>query len=545
MREARVPVLIVGGGPTGLAASLLLSRHGVPSLLIERHFATSMHPRARGLNVRTMELLRTWGLEPSARAAASDLDRAVDVVWAPTLTAPETRRMRFGGASEWLAADSPTTSAGCMQSELEKVLVQAARSYGPGELRFGLELTALSQDYDGVTATVVDRVSGDEMIVRTEWVIAADGAHSTIRSLLGISLVGPGPLFHRMGIYFRADLREVGASRPALVYVVSPPEGSGVFGPVNLADLWVYMAPYHPDRGDWPEDFTDKRCVQLVRGAVGIQDLDVDVLSALPWSGAAATADRFRDGRVFLAGDAAHLIAPAGGQAMNVGIQDVHNLVWKLAGHIGGWAGDGLLDTYEAERRPFALAVNDDVARNVAAGPGAPRLEQFSNRGRVLGVSYESSAVIPDGAQLPAVRNPVVDYVPTARPGSRAPHIWLRRGDQRISALDLFDTEFVLLTGPTGGAWCLAGEQVADCLGVPLRCYSVGSDGPLIDEAGTWLKLYGIGPDGAVLVRPDGYVAWRAHPATSRHAARLADAFGRILSIDPAARCTVTANPCR
>lgn len=244
---------------------------------------------------------------------------------------------------------------------------------------------------------------------------------------------------------------------------------------------------------------------------------------------AAATAERFRAGRVFLAGDAAHLIPPAGGQALNVGIQDVHNLAWKLAGHLAGWAGAGLLDTYEAERRPFALAVTADAAANVAAGSGGQRVEQFSNRGRVLGVSYDSAAVIPDGTPPPQVDNPVTDYVPTARPGSRAPHLWLWRGDQRLSALDLYDTSFALLTGPAGRPWQQAAEQAAHKLGVPLESHLIGPDAPLVDRTDEWLNLYGSAPDGAILVRPDGHVAWRAKSSTTT--AHFDLALRRILAL--------------
>jgi putative polyketide hydroxylase len=529
MQRSEVSVLIVGGGPVGLSASLLLSRHGVGSLLVERHPGTSVHPKARGLNVRTLELFRVWGLEAAVRAAAGELERAVDVVWAPTLVAPETRRAPYGGEGERLQADSPTTSAGCAQDRLEPILLEAARADGLGEVHFGRELRALSQDDDGVVATIVDRGGGEETTVRAAYVIAADGAQSHVRSMLGIGMVGPGALGHRMGIYFRADLREIGDDRPALLYFVSPPEGGGVIAAVNLADLWLYMAPFRPEQGERVEDFSHDRCVQLVRGAVGIEDLDVEVLSALPWAAAAAIAERFREGRVFLAGDAAHLIPPTGGQAMNVGIQDVHNLVWKLAARLGGWAGDGLLDTYESERRPFAVAVIDDATRNLGVR-GRP--EQFSNRGRVLGVSYDSTAIVPDGSDLPAVANPVIDYAPTARPGSRGPHLWLWRGEQQISTLDLYDTSFVLLTGPTGPAWRVAGEQVAERLGIPVRCYAVGPDGPLIDTTGAWPSLYGVGRDGAVLVRPDGHVAWRTQTTDANPATALIAAFRRILSLD-------------
>jgi hypothetical protein len=300
---------------------------------------------------------------------------------------------------------------------------------------------------------------------------------------------------------------------------------------VNLADRWLYMAPVRSDQGKRVEDFTEERCVQLVRAATGVADLDVRILAAQPWEMAAATATRFRDGPVFLAGDAAHLIPPTGGQAMNVGIQDVHNLVWKLAGVLRGWAGPRLLDTYDAERRPFALAVTADATQNLAAG-GGRRPGHFNNRGRVLGVSYDSSGVIPDGAALPAVENPVVDYVPAARPGSRAPHLWLWRGDERISTLDLYDTRFVLLTGPTGQQWFAAGADVGTRLGIPLDYYTVGPDGALIDRAGEWAALHGVTDDGAVLVRPDGHVAWRASSAGSDPAARLTAALQRIVARD-------------
>lgn len=527
--ERQLDVLIVGGGPVGLSASLLLSRHGLRSLLLERHPGVSVHPKARGLNVRTVELFRTWGIEPDVRAAAMELDRARDVVWSLTLLAPETRRAPYGGAAEQQHVDSPTTGARCAQDKLEPVLLQAARSYGVGELRFGQEVVGLQQEEDTVLATIADRASGRETSVRASWVIAADGAQSQVRSTLGVRMIGPGALAHRMGIYFRADLAKVGQDRPALLYMLTPPEGPGVMAAVNLADLWLYMAPFRPGDGETINDFTTERCIGLVRSAVGDDGLDVEVLSALPWSASAAVAERFREGRVFFAGDAAHLIPPTGGQAMNVGIQDVHNLAWKLAGQFGGWAGQGLLDSYELERRPLALAVIDDASQNV--GGFGQRQEQFSNRGRVLGVAYDSRAVVADGTDLPTAVNPIVDYIPTARPGSRAPHLWLWRDGARVSTLDLFDKEFVLLTGGAGQAWKAAASRAANEVGVPLRSYSVGPDGDLVDPSDDWPTLYGISPDGAVLVRPDGHVAWRVRSASGDQSSRLLSALRQVLSL--------------
>lgn len=530
MPEADLPVLVVGGGPVGLSASLLLSRHGVRSLLVERHSGTSIHPKARGLNVRTLELFRVLGIEPAVRAAAHELERARDVVWASTLLGPETRRVPYGGAGELEQEDSPTTGAGCAQDKLEPVLLEAAVSGGVGEIRFGLELVSLEQDEHRVTAGVEDRNSGREELVRASFVIAADGAESSIRSMLGIGMPGSRDLFHRMGIYFRADLRDVGRDRPALLYLLSPPEGAGVMAAVNLADLWLYMAPFSPGEGERVEDFDQRRCIQLVRSAVGDDDLDVEVLSALPWTASAAIAEHFRKGRVFLAGDAAHLIPPTGGQAMNVGILDAHNLAWKLVGNVAGWAGPPLLDTYELERRPFALGVMEDASRNI--GGLGQRPEQFSNRGRFLGVSYDSPAVIPDGTDLPVVANPHIDYVPTARPGSRAPHTWLQRLGKRISTLDLFDNSFTLLTGNRDQAWQTAGLRATEQLRVPLRCYSIGAGGDLIDQSDEWPRLYGAGVEGAVLVRPDGHVAWRATSSQGDPSNDLVAALRRILALE-------------
>jgi putative polyketide hydroxylase len=252
-------------------------------VLIERRVGTSVHPKARGLNVRTLELFRVWGIEAAVRAAGAELNAlngALDIVWAPTLVAPETMRMPYGGAGERWATDSPTTSAWCPQEKLEPVLlVEATRSYGLGGVRFYQELTGLHQDGTGVTATVLDCATGVQDTIRAEWVIAADGARSTVRSLLGIGSVGPGPLFHRMGIHFRADLGEIIAQRQAHMFFVSPLGGGGPIGPQNLAEnRWRYQAPFHPERGERTDDFSAKRCVQLVRDAVGVEDLEVELL---------------------------------------------------------------------------------------------------------------------------------------------------------------------------------------------------------------------------------------------------------------------------
>ncbi|MHB8590257.1 MAG: FAD-dependent monooxygenase [Candidatus Dormibacteraceae bacterium] len=525
--EEEVPVLIVGGGPVGLSMSLLLSRHGMRSLLIERHAGTSIHPRARGLNVRTMELFRVWGLEASVRAAGAALETARDVVWATALVAEETRRAPYGGDPERLQADSPTMGVGCAQDELEPVLLAAARARTLGEVRFNYELDAFEQDPDGVTATVHERTSGEETTIRAAYLIAADGADSPIRASLGARMIGSGVLAHRMSIYFQADLTDVVADRPALLYFISNAEARGIFAGVNMRDRWVFVTEFDLEQ-EPAERYTEERCIELVRKASGLDNLAVKIISALPWKVSAQAAERFRHGRAFLAGDAAHLIPPLGGQALNVGIQDAHNLAWKLAAVLGGWAGPGLLETYDSERRAVAAWVTEEVSLNAKAS--GSRLEQFSNRGMVLGTSYESSAVVGDGSMPAQVLNPVTDYIPTARPGGRAPHIWLQRGGQRISTIDLFDTEFALLAGPTANPWCRAAEDVRRRRRLPLSAHTIGPDGDLVDEDGNWPELYGIKPDGAVLVRPDGHVAWRANHGVSDPSVELDEVLRKVLA---------------
>ena len=524
-------MLIVGGGPVGLCTSLLLSRLGVTSLLVERHASTSIHPRARGLNVRTMELLRSWGLENEVREAGRALENATEVVWAESLAGRELRRVAAGGRRrEDTRPVSPTTGCACAQDELEPVLLANARSYGVGSIAFDHELTGLEPGAAGVIATLRNNSTGQEMTVQSGYLVAADGADSGVRQALQVAAPGPGILNRQVGIYFEAPLGHLVADRPAVLYFIENAAISGLFAAVDNADRWVF---YTPRPADWDQaagGLPAGRCVELVRLAAGLPDLDVRVLDVLPWAMAAQTAERFRVGRVFLAGDAAHLIPPVGGYGMNTGIQDAHNLAWKLAGVLAGWAGPSLLDTYEAERQPVARFVTEQALLNMRQ-PGRP--EQYATLGLALGISYESAAVVPDGTPAPQVANPVTDYLPAARPGSRAPHAWLHRNAERVSAIDLFDTAFTLLAGASGQRWRDAAATAARQLGVPLTACTIGQGGDLGDEDGTWAQLYEITPNGAVLVRPDGHVAWRSAAAVTQPQAELVHVLQLVLGQAP------------
>jgi hypothetical protein len=338
---------------------------------------------------------------------------------------------------------------------------------------------------------------------------------------------------HFVNVFFRAQLGPLVAERPAWSYAVFTSELAGAFVTIDGGNEWIMHR--NLDEGERVEDFTPERCVEAVRAGTGLPELNVDVLSVRSWIMGAELSDRFRAGRIVLTGDAAHRTTPDGGVGMNTGIASAHNVAWKVGAVAAGWAGEPLLDTYEQERRAvaqrnvdysaqrgeglikMALAIRAgdlDTVREAIAARGAMGTRQ----GMDLGYTYESAAIVPDGSEPPAVENPMRDYVQNARPGARAPHLWLEDGR---STLDLFGEGMVLITGAGGEAWARAANDVAD--GTPLTTQA-------LPDGGRPAELYGLGPDGAVLVRPDGFVAWRARSAPSDPAAALRDALATALA---------------
>jgi putative polyketide hydroxylase len=544
MHEAdhRVPVLIVGGSLVGLSLSLFLGRHGVPHTLVERHPATSIHPRGRGNNVRTMELFRVAGMEPRIKEAASLLADNHGILQTPSLV---------GDAGEWLfkeidpggglARFSPSRWCLCSQNDLEPVLLEGARELG-GDLRYSTELVSFEQDAEGVTARVRHRDTGREQTVRADYLVAADGPRSPVRERLGIGQAGPGELFHNVSITFRSKLlADVVGDRRFIVCYLTDPEGDGALLPVDNRENWVFHAPWHPERGQTMEDFTDERCARHIRRAVGHPDLDVEVTGKASWHAAERVADRYSAGRVFLAGDSAHEMSPTGAFGSNTGIQDAHNLAWKLAAVLDGWAGPGLLETYGTERRPVAQATSARAsARSVEhSHPGYspdPGLGRGGARGGILNVALGYH--YPRGAVVGA--DPATPVVPeemrlTGLPGSRAPHMWLRRSSQQLSTLDLYERSMVLLCderGTTG--WRAAARSVACETAVRLDAYRIGTgpDAELAPQDGAdWAQVHGTTADGAVLVRPDGFVAWRSQGPVPAPEATLRKVMAAVLRL--------------
>ncbi|MFC8348200.1 FAD-dependent oxidoreductase [Streptomyces sp. NPDC057280] len=537
-----VPVLIVGGSLVGLSTSLFLSRLGVRHTLVERHAGTSIHPRGRGNNVRTMELFRTAGVEPAIREAAATLDDNHGILQTPTLV---------GDAGEWLfkeidaggalARFSSSSWCLCSQNDLEPVLLEHAERLG-GDLRYGTELLSFDSDSSGVTAVVKSRETGEHTTIRADYLVAADGPRSPVREQLGIAQSGPGDLFSNVSITFRSRrLADVVGDRRFIVCYLTNPEADGALLPVDNRENWVFHAPWHPEQGETLEDFTDERCAEHIRRAIGVADLDVQVTGKAPWNAAERVARSYRAGRVFLAGDSAHEMSPTGAFGSNTGIQDAHNLAWKLAAVLDGWAGEALLDSYDAERRPVAEATSARAsARSVEhshpgfapppgmGGGGGP---QRGILGVVLGYRYPRGAVIGTDPDAPVVPE---RFELSGEPGSRAPHLAVRHRGERISTLDLYEKAFVLLSDadhPSG--WHEAAVRVAASMSVPLTSYRVGSssDAELTPEGETdWAAAHGTTPAGAVLVRPDGFVAWRAAGAEPDAESVLRDALRTLLA---------------
>ncbi|MFE4617002.1 FAD-dependent oxidoreductase [Streptomyces sp. NPDC056747] len=540
----RTPVLIVGGSLVGLSTSLFLGRLGVPHTLVERHAGTSMHPRGRGNNVRTMELFRSAGVTQPIQEAASVLARNNGILQTPSLV---------GDVGEWLFKDidpgggvarfSPAGWCLCSQNDLEPVLLKHAGELG-GDLRFATELMSFEQDAEGVTARVKSRGTGEHTTIRADYLVAADGPRSPVREQLGIGQSGPGDLFHNVSITFVSrGLADVVGDRQFIVCYLTNPEADGALLPVDNRERWVFHAPWHPEHGETLEEFTDERCTEHIRRAVGVPDLDVEITGRAPWHAAQRVAERYADGRVFLVGDSAHEMPPTGAFGSNTGIQDAHNLAWKLAAVLGGWAGPDLLASYDAERRPVAETTSARAsARSVehshpgyvpGPGSGGPKGKKGGILNEVLGYRYPQGAVLGADRTLPVVSD---GLRLTGEPGSRAPHMWLNRAGTRVSTLDLYERSLVLLSSADGsGHWHIAATRIAQQLSVPLDSYRIGA-GPDVELSPAsdtdWAEAHGVTPDGAVLVRPDGFVAWRSEGASADPGAALRRALTAILGRD-------------
>ncbi len=520
---ASTSVLIVGGSLNGLTLAMLLARRGVPCLVVERHPRTAIQYKFRGISQRSMEIFRTAGIEAEIRARNLIDDRSAYVARMKNLADADVAWQGIPWANT--SDIGPAAAATCDQDQLEPILRAQAERHG-ADIRFNTELVSFTHERDAVLARIRDRSSGAGTRVRAQYLIGADGTQSGVRDAVGIGRHGPGVLQHWMNVIFEADLPTAidgRVIRSAFVTDINGtlvPRGDG---------RWLMAVQFAPDRGERAEDFTSDRCRDLIRRGAGRPDLAVDIVDARPWEAAAAVADRYCEGRVFLVGDSAHVMPPTGGFGGNTGIQDAYNLAWKLDAVMKGAADPALLDTYDAERRPVAeRTVAQALARLQAwfkdPGRKLPPPEPIADDNAVIfGYRYPAGAFVDDGRHGGDDLDTLFEdpRAPTARPGSRAPQLMVGHRGAQVSTIDLFADRWVLVSGPRGDAWSDAVRRIAAARALGVEWHGMQPAGDLEDGANRFCAAFGVEPDGAVLIRPDGFIASRH--ATAEEGAKALD----------------------
>jgi 2-polyprenyl-6-methoxyphenol hydroxylase-like FAD-dependent oxidoreductase len=507
-------VIIVGGSLVGLSAAMLLGHHGVRALVVEHHRGTAIHPRAAQVHQRSMEIFRQVGIEGVVRTKCEEQFVQDGAIMAVETLAGKELAYFIANLNEGIRDVSPTVRVFISQTLLEPQLKSRASELG-ADLRFATEMTRFEQDAWGVTATITHRDTGRSETVRARYMIAADGAHSRVRAALGIPMEGRGTFANSATIYFRAEVEPLLRGRNlSVIYVnntmqrsfirVEKPFDRGFLAITGLGD------PAHPVT-DVASGLDDARAIELVRNALGVGDLPVQIDDIMRWNAEADTAASLQQGRVFLAGDSAHVMPPHGGFGGNTGVADAHNLAWKMAMTLDGKAGPGLLASYDIERRPVGhftaeQAYSRYVTRTAPylAAQGMQPVEPDLDI--ELGHGYESPIIVPDGQAARVHQDPRTS---AGLPGTRAPHVWIERHGQRISTLDLFGRDFVLMVAPDGRGWDEAAQALAGRSPTTLEVHQLGSNG-LHDPDNAVPAAYGIAGGGAALIRPDGFVAWRS-----------------------------------
>jgi 2,4-dichlorophenol 6-monooxygenase len=569
-------VLIIGAGPAGASAAVFLSRYGVRCLMVSKHRGTSETPRAHITNQRALEALRDAGLEQPCMALASPTESIGHTFFLRSMLGEEIARVpAWGNDPERIgdyAAGSPCRICDLPQTELEPILIAEATRLGC-EIRFRTELKSFEQDASGVTARLLDRLTGEELQIRAKFMIGADGARSRVVEQLGIPLVGKHGLGDAINVYCEIDLNDALEHRQASLYAVIQP-GSSLWAPVAVFrmvrrwDRWL-VALIVPESADKPEPSAS--AIQArIRELVGHETTPVKILHVSHWTINDIVAEQYSVGRVFCMGDAVHRHPPTNGLGSNTCIQDAFNLAWKLALVLQGKADLKLLASYEAERQPVGQQIvaraNKSMMQNAIIwdllGGGTRRVMtpeehaavfdtpqgraqlraeldkmrfEYHAHGVELNRHYESTAVCTDGsARKPYERDIELYYQPGTHPGSPLPHAWLgtRLPGPRVSTLDLAGKgRFAIFTGPGGEAWVDAAESVARELRLDIARFRIGPFLDYEDLYGTWSRLSEVEEAGCVVIRPDLYVAWRSITMAPQPAEALRKAMKSILSL--------------
>ncbi len=583
-------VLIVGGGATGLTASMLLSTYGVKSLLVSKYKQTSPLPKAHLLSIKTMEIYRELGVEAAIREQSCPEENMRYVGWYAGLSGASPDHGRelarlgaFGRGREDLAwrAVSDQGYANLPQARLEPLLRARAEALAPDAVHFYHEFRFFREADDGVVATIVDRESGEPYEVRARYLLACDGGQS-VGAQLGVEMEGQAAVATTISVHFSADLSQTaGAVHSNDVLnrtILNPDTGEpGVLVPMgpqawgSQSREWVFNMIAAP--GDHKLD-DDTAAVAKLRSTLGIEKLDVQVHQITRWPLNAVVAARFRAGHAFILGDAAHRMPPAGAHGLNTAVQDSYNLCWKIAAVLQGRAGDALLDTYEAERKPVARATVDsayenwqnawriaasfgfspkqspeenwrnlrlqwaegpegDAARHRATAGISIALSTYNHLNFNFGYTYAQGALVPDEIPAPVPLDRDGDFRASTKPGHSLPHVWLEDMRGRYSINEVVGRgRFLLIAGEAGQAWCEAAYRLAAKYGVVLEAFTVGvHEGDRFDFRCEWLRNREFGPGGAVLVRPDHFIAWRAMDMARDPVQMLDTAFRKVMAL--------------
>ena len=586
MTHIDIPVLIVGGGGAGLTASMLLSTLGVKSLLVSAQASTSILPKAHVLNQRSMEILGDVGVAERIYAVGTPPENMRSSAWYAGFAGAQPNagrrlaRLEAWGAGgdnpHWKAA-SACLSTNLPQIRLEPILKQRAEELAGNAIRFSNELIDFEQFDDHVVAQIRDHVTGQDYTVRAAYMLACDGG-KTIGARLGVQLQGLRDVAREVSVYMSADLSRWARDPDVLIRWIWVPEAAALsvlvpMGPTRWgpdSEEWVFHLNY-PNED--PRALDDDRVEADMRAALGIGDHPVTIHKISRWTLEGVLADTFRVGRTFLVGDAAHRHPPTGGLGLNSAIHDAHNLCWKIAAVLKGEAGETLLDSYEPERR---AATGRNVQRSVenamnqfGAGPSlgfeqggdpaanwacidrywgedagdiayrrnvlkllATQSMEFDELNVEAGFRYTSGAVIGDDTPPGDTPDDIRIYAPDTRPGSPLPHAWLEDPDgNRLPLMSLVKPgRFLLIAGEDGSAWCEAAASLSTELGAQIDAVRIGhADGDYRDPRSTWARYRQISRAGAILVRPDRYVAWRNPGGSDTPRTELADALSAVL----------------
>lgn len=486
-KETTVPVLIIGGGLVGLSTALFLSQHNIKYKLIERHEGTSIHPKANGFNLRTMELYRNLGITDMLRKEGENLAKSRGWYTAHTLIEANLSHHNMDKPKDPKAkvndeTISPEKFTSCPQTQAEPILLKEAIKR-EGDLDFYTELIDFNQYNDFVVATVRNRLDGTEEKIVAQYMIAADGIKSSVRKSLDIPIKTKKVYSSIINIYFKANLSEYVKGQEFMGCNITHKNASGTLFPINNYDLWCFHVPYNPEVGENINNYTKERCKKILQTAIGLSNIDINIISILPWIPKERIAKNFQQERIFLVGDAAHEMPPTGGYGANTGIQDAHNLAWKLAMAVKEEAGKSLLNSYEEERQPIAeLAIKQ--SRRIAESGKVFVIKSVNQKPvsiddhliATVGYQYVSNAIISEVDNQHTNKNLKLN----GKPGTRLPHMWVKYKGKRLSSLDLIGPGFTLILATYNSQWIKAIDKIKELFNVDITVYSISENKDLL-----------------------------------------------------------------